>query len=367
MTPVASDLREKVATAPGPFHHLGDTILVFRGAADEVRLQTWMPNFPTPPPFQSMSHDLHYLRLPLPATARIEYRFLIRNGRRQIAIEDPLNPPIATNPFGVNSVVAGPGYRPPWFVRGRAFGEGTLTEIRVHSTGLGGRRHHRIYLPAGVASKDARTVLLVHDGFDFLQHGGLGPALDQLTQKEVIPPTAAVLLEPRDRILEYGASLAHSRHLAEEVLPHLARRLRIWSPLDRTVALGSSLGGVAALAAAAHYPKVIGAVVSLSGSFAHRSDHFWPASVFKPVITFLDAFDPRLLSGVRMYQSVGRYEGLVDFNRRLHPRLVAGGIRVKWVETWTGHDWGAWLDRLEEALTFVLPPASPPSGGRNGN
>jgi enterochelin esterase-like enzyme len=144
--------------------------------------------------------------------------------------------------------------------------------------------------------------------------------------------------------------------LVSELLPHLARRYRIWAPSGATVVLGSSLGAVAALAAASHFPKAIGAVVSLSGSFAHRSDHFWPASVFQPVIGFLDQFDPSLLEGMRMYQSVGRYEGLVDFNRRLHPRLVAGGMVVKWVETWTGHDWGAWCDRLLEALPFVLHP-----------
>lgn len=351
-----SDLLELLATANRPFHYLDDTLLVYRGEADEVRLQTWMPNFPTPPPFTSLARNLHFLRLPLPGTARIEYRLLVRRGIRQAGIEDPRNPPSASNPFGVNSVVTGPDYRPPSFEPGPALGEGTTAEIRVNSASLGGRRHHRVYLPAGVTRKEARSLLLVHDGSDFLRHGSLGRALDQLTIKGVIPPIAAILLDPRDRITEYGASPAHSRHLAEEVIPHLARRVRIWAPAHRTVALGSSLGGVAALAVAFHYPKVVGAVVSLSGSFAHRSDHFWPASVFTPVISFLDTFDPSLLAGVRMYQSVGRYEGLVDFNRRLHPRLVAGGMRVKWVEAWSGHDWGAWLDRLEEALSFALAP-----------
>lgn len=320
-----------------------------------MHLQTWMPNFPTPPPFAQISADLHYLRLPLPSTGRIEYRLRLRRGRTQTAIEDPLNPPSASNPFGVNSVVTGPQYRLPWYEKGASLGEGSLHEIRVHSSSLGGRRHHHVYLPAGITRKEARTLLLVHDGSDFLKHGGLGRALDQLVDKGVIPKLAALLVDPRDRIPEYGASINHSRHLVNEVLPHVARRLRIWAPGHRTVALGSSLGGVAALAVASHYPKAIGAVVSLSGSFAHRTDHFWPASVFLPVIDFLDSFDPSLLEGMRMYQSVGSYEGLVDFNRRLRPLLAAGGINLRSIETWTGHDWGAWRDRLEEALTFVLP------------
>jgi enterochelin esterase family protein len=352
---VPNDLLHLVETATGPFHYAGDTVLVFRDHAQAVRLQTWMPSFPDQPAFTSLASNLHFLRLPLPASARIEYRLEVHAGRRPVIIEDPLNPPSASNPFGVNSVVTGPDYERPWFESGVVAGSGSATEIRVNSLSLGGRRHHQVYLPYGVTRKDARTLLLVHDGSDFLEHGGLGRALDSLTDRQVIPPLAAILLDPRDRITEYGASVAHSRHVALEVLPHVARRLRIWAPGQRTVALGSSLGGVASVAVAAHHPGSVGAVVSLSGSFAHRTDYIWPESVFAPVISFLESFDPTLLAGFRMYQSVGRYEGLVDFNRRLHPILRAGGMNVRYVETWAGHDWASWRDRLEEALTFVLP------------
>jgi enterochelin esterase family protein len=81
-----------------------------------------------------------------------------------------------------------------------------------------------------------------------------------------------------------------------------------------------------------------------------------------PVIGFLETFDPTLLAGFRMYQSVGRYEGLIDFNRRLHPVLQAGGLQIRYQETWTGHDWVSWMDRLEDALTFVLPGPPPDQG-----
>lgn len=352
-----ADLPEELASlikgATGPFHYNGDTVLVYRGQADKVELVTWMPGFPAADTFRRVGGDLWYLRLFLPGTARIEYRLRISAGRVAAEIDDPLNPHTTSNPFGENSVVAGPAYQPPWFA-GSGF-VGSLNEIRVTSTRLGGRRHHHVYLPGGQTIKEASAVLLVHDGSDFLAHGGLGVALDRLVENGIIPPLVAILLDPWDRISEYSGSPIHSGHVVEEIIPHLSRRLRLRVPRQRTVALGSSLGAVASLALAYHYPAVVGAVASLSGSFAHRTDQFWPPAVFLPVIEFLEQLDAEVLEDSAIYQSVGRYEGLVDFNRRLRPLLSAGGARLRSVETWTGHDWAAWRDRLEDALAFLLP------------
>ena len=352
-----ADFVEQIKGGTGPFHYDGETILTYRGPADAVELVTWMPSFPPPAPFSRLDGDTWYLRLFLPATARIEYRLRVTHGRRVTEIDDPLNPASTSNPFGKNCVVTGAAYRSPWYAgSGLA---GTLSEIRVTSTRLSGRRHHSIYLPAGVTMATAKALLLVHDGSDSLEHGGLGSSLDHLVGAGSVSPLAAVLLDPWDRIREYGASASHSAHVADEVLPHLARRMRLRASREQTVAVGSSLGGVASLALAYHYPELVGGAVLLSGSFAHRVDHRWPPAVFLPVIEFLQQLDPFVLSETSIYQSVGRYEGLVDFNRRLRPILSSGGARLRSIETWTGHDWEAWRDRLEDALGFLLPRPDP--------
>lgn len=346
-------LEKRLDSASGPFHFEGDTYLVYRGKADSVDLVTWMPSFPDPGPFAFHKDDIWFLRLPLPGTARIEYRLRVRQGIHVEELDDPLNPPSASNPFGHNSVITGSRYQAPWYA-GVGHG-GELSEIRVTSSVLGGRRHHHVYLPVGQSAGSVQALLLVHDGSDFLEHGGLGVALDLLCDKGVLPPIAAVLLDPWERISEYGASMAHSAHVAGEVIPHLERRLRLKARPEATVAMGSSLGGVAALALSYHFPNRVTKVASLSGSFAHRTDTYWTPTVFLPVIAFLEHLQPDVLADCTIYQSVGRYEGLVDFNRRLRPVLGAGGARLKSVETWTGHDWGAWQDRLEDALSFLLP------------
>jgi enterochelin esterase family protein len=347
------ELLRRIETANGPFHHNGDTYVVYRGAADGVQLVTWMPGFPPVPDFSRLGADLFYLRLPLPATARIEYRLRIAHGRRHLVIDDPLNPQSTSNPFGENAVLAGADYHDPWYA-GRGLG-GQLTEIRVMSAYLGGRRHHHVYVPEGQALANATSLVLVHDGSDFLKHGGLGFALDRLVERGSLEPLVAVLLDPWDRLKEYGGFPQQSAHVAQEVIPHIARRLRIRVSRDRTVALGSSLGGLASLALAYHQPALIGKVASLSGSFFHKAGDEMPPSALLPVLDFLDHLDPLVLKDSVIYQSVGRYEGLVDGNRRLRPILSAAGVKTRSVETWTGHDWEAWRDRLEDALGFLLP------------
>ena len=97
-------LVDVLETATGPFHFEGDTYVVFRGPADRVELVTWMPSFPAVAEFRRLGTDIFFLRLPLPATARIEYRLRVAQGRRHAEIDDPLNPPATSNPFGENSV-----------------------------------------------------------------------------------------------------------------------------------------------------------------------------------------------------------------------------------------------------------------------
>ncbi|MGH8957703.1 MAG: alpha/beta hydrolase [Acidimicrobiia bacterium] len=351
-------LIELLETATGPFHYDGETFIVFRGPAERIELVTWMPGFPRVGEFQRHGADHFYLRLSLPSTARIEYRLRIMEGKRHMEIDDPLNPPSTSNPFGENSVLAGPEYQQPWYA-GSGFG-GQLTEIRVASTRLGGRRHHHVYVPAGQTLTQASALLLVHDGSDFLKHGGLGVALDRLVERGSLPPLVAILLDPWDRLGEYGGSPNHSAHVAQEVLPHVLRRLRIHAARERTVAMGSSLGALASLALAYHQPAAVGGVASLSGSYFHQAGNELPPVALFPILDFLTELDPVVLQDSVIYQSVGRYEGLVDGNRRLRPILSAAGVKLRSVETWTGHDWEAWRDQLEDALSFLLPhPDSP--------
>jgi enterochelin esterase family protein len=122
--------------------------------------------------------------------------------------------------------------------------------------------------------------------------------------------------------------------------------------------MGASLGAVAALSTAWNYPQTFRGLVLQSGSFFHRSEGSRRDEVLAPVWSFLRSFEdePRL-EGIDTYISVGRYEGVTDCNRRLAQRIRAAGVRVRYRESWDGHHWGSWRDRLAEALTWLLPGA----------
>lgn len=358
-----SSLASAALGASGPFHHAGRTVLTFQGAAQEVRLRTWMPRFPDPGPFLRIEgSDRWYLPLRLPGTARIEYRLGIKHRGRWHEVTDPTNPADATNPFGANSVVVGPDYQLPDFVEHLSPAVGELHEIRVASHVLGGRRHHHLYLPSGFRRGTTLPLLVVHDGSDFLQHAGVLSAIDFDVAREASTPIAALFLDPWHRLAEYGASRDHAIHLVEEVLPHVQRRVGLLSRPGERALIGASMGAVASLATAWHFPRFFGRIGLISGTFVHTLNDDWPAEIFAPVTAFLESLarEPRL-HGYRAFTSVGRYEGLVDFHRRLNPLLQAARLKLYSVETWDGHHWGAWRDRLTDCLRFLFPNGSQPT------
>ena len=87
---------------------------VWRGQADAVHLRHWVFGLASAQPFHRLAHtDLWHLTIDLPRGSRFEYKFdVVRNGHSQW-IRDPLNPNIAHDPFGANSVCQAEGYEVP--------------------------------------------------------------------------------------------------------------------------------------------------------------------------------------------------------------------------------------------------------------
>ncbi len=318
--------------------------------ADRVELATFMPRFPKDIGFSPDPAGGWCLEIPLPHTARIEYLLRVWEGGQSRLILDPANPETATNPFGETSVVTGSGYHPPRWLEDHPE-PGSVTEIRVSSRVLAHRRSHHIYHPAGHADSEALPLLVVHDGTDYRVHADLLRALDSLIGSGAIQPLRAVLLDPRERHIEYVGSVAHARHVLDEVLPHVARRVKVKAPFG---IMGASLGAVAALHVARHRPGVFERLFLQSGTFAQgphpELSPEMTASIREVTRTVLK--DARL-DGAWVYAGCGRYESLIDWNRSLMASLADQFMDVTFVETWSGHDWGAWRDHFEPGLRFL--------------
>jgi 1,4-alpha-glucan branching enzyme len=84
---------------------------VYRGEADAVSLRRWMHGETDGLPLERLDGtDLWHVRVPVPKGARLEYKFDIVRDGTGVWFNDPLNPEVATDPFGANSVCRTYGY-----------------------------------------------------------------------------------------------------------------------------------------------------------------------------------------------------------------------------------------------------------------
>ena len=323
--------------------------IAWHGRADGAAVKSFMPRFPGHLPMH-LSNGRWWVDLHIPSDARIEYRFEIRRGSRYESTLDPESPEIATNPFGENSVLRASGYpESPSLVPSIEWKE---RAFRVHSNAFGGRRDHRLLSPAGVRDRDPLPLLVFHDGGDYLNHAAVGGVLGAAVRAGDLPVRRGALLGPRHRNAEYAANPAHASHVVDEVIPRLQEMIGM---TPNRVIGGASLGAVASLHAAWTRPDAFTGVVLQSGTFV-LSDHSpFPPQMVSPIRAFLHAAlsDDRL-AGLRVGQSCGRFESLIDWNRMVSDRLAPVVAAHGYEERWTGHDWGAWSDTLVAALRIAL-------------
>ncbi|MGH8263607.1 MAG: alpha/beta hydrolase [Steroidobacteraceae bacterium] len=332
---------------------------IYRGKAESVLLRLWMSGLPATQSLLPLgATDLWALRIDLPENSRVEYKFEVMNEGKSELITDPLNPVMATDPFGANSVCQGYGYqRPAWTQYDPLARAGSIDELRIASAAFGEARRVRVYLPARFRRTRRYPLLVVHDGDDYLHFAELKVALDNLIHRLEIPPLVVALTQSPDRLKEYAGDMHHARFIATEVVPAFQERFPLRDEPGQRVLMGASFGAVASLHAAWSHPGVFGRLLLESGSFAfsdigeHRR-----TQVFDPVVRFMNEFrrapdEP----AQRIYMSCGIYESLIYENRSLVPLLTAAGIQVRFEEVRDGHNWENWRDRLQAGLTWLLP------------
>lgn len=332
---------------------------VFRGEATEVSLQHWVYGLQTAAPFVKVGGtDLWFYVLELPERSRIEYKILLEVGGNVQLIQDPLNPRLAHDPFGANSVCQSAGYEiPSWTHRDPAVPEGSLEERVVHSKALGGPRRVTLYKPARYRPSRRYPLLIVHDGRDYVNFASLQTVLDNLIRRLDIAGMIVALTQPPDRMEQYRDSEHHARYIAEELVPLLESELPLIGTPEGRGLMGASLGAVASLSTAIRYPDVFGRLLLQSGSFAFSDIGGHDRSpAFDRIAEMVNEYRaaPTAVSE-RVFVSCGTYESLIYENRSLVPLLRRTGMDVRFVEARDGHNWENWRDRLREGLAFLFP------------
>jgi enterochelin esterase family protein len=332
---------------------------VCRQAADRVSLRHWIYGLPSSIPLIPLGETgVWYRTMEFPKGSRVEYKFGVARGGIEEWIHDPLNPHIAPDPFGGNSVVRTADCEiPAWTLPNPETPAGRLEDLTIESQALRGKRTARVYLPAGFRTWRRYRLLVVHDGDDYLRYSRMATVLDNLIDSMEIPPLVVAFSNPGQRLIEYANDPRHARHIVNELVPALESRYPLITESTGRCLMGASFGAVAALATAWRFPGVFDSLLLQSGSFAFTDigDHT-RSPVFDRVVRFMNRVrrQPRTLPG-KIFVSCGVFESLIYENRSLVPFLQGRGVEVRYVEAYDGHNWENWRDRLRDGLTWLFP------------
>jgi enterochelin esterase-like enzyme len=359
--PDAAAVDRFLARREVPIVEGGRCTFLWRGEADEVHLVHRIVGLPERIGLRRLwGTDLWYLVLELPYGSRVNYQLDVRRGEHTERTNDPLNPKLSYSPVGSSSVCFAHGYvTPEWTEPDPEARPGELTEITVPSRALHRDCPVTLYLPARFRRTVAYPLLVVHDGGDFLQYAAAKTVLDNLIHRLDVAEMIVAFLHPKDRLVEYADSPAHSRFLTRELVPRLEAELPLVGQRSGRFLLGSSFGAVASLSAAYRAPETYGGLALLSGSFVFTdvgaADH-GGGPVFDPVVAFVNRYRarPRRVAD-RLFIGCGVFEQLITSNRSMVPTFESAGMSVLFSETRDGHTWENWRDSLRDALSWIAP------------
>jgi enterochelin esterase family protein len=341
------------AQASFPIVEDGWVHFVFRGDVEDVAVIGSMTSDSRAEPLLRVAGThLHHRSYPIEPGARWTYAFEVDFNE---PIVDPLNPRTSPGPWAPLSDVVAPGHRAVTHLAEPEGPRGRLESHEYASEQLGNSRRIQVYLPPGYDDSDARyPLLLVHDGPDWLEHGLLLNALDNLVGTRVRPLVVVFVSPLRQWWFESGGSRTepYLAMLATELVPYLEARYRLTQdPAERGLWGVRGFGLTAVFGAVAH-PDVFGLAAAQSASLGDVARHAFFAQ--------LAASPP---GAARFYVDWGRYEAHdpdsgYDFavdGRRLFDALSRAGCTVTGGEALDCHGWGSWRSRTDVLLEALFP------------
>ena len=285
--------------------------------------------------------------LELAPDAYMEYGF----GTDKNRLADPFNPQRVSNGMGqFNHWFYMPHGGPTSLAqrqRGVSRGEIIRLDLPTYLMVAGQRRRLALYKPPAAGPV---PLLLVYDGPDYLRRASLVTLVDNLIAQQRIQPIAlAMLANGRGaRMAEYGSSDGTLAFIHGVVLPAARQHLNLIDITTQPGAfgvMGASMGGLMALVAGLRLPHIFGQVLSQSGAY-HLGDYATVA---------LDLVQHLPIRPLRIWMDVGRYEWLLESNRRALALLQGRGYDVTYREYNAGHNYTAWRNDLWRGLEALFP------------
>lgn len=300
------------------------------------------------------------LELPRPAAWRIEYQLTLCDEGEPEWTVDPTNPRRVPGPFGDKSEIRFPDYREPvWLPTVPA---GTAHPVTVPGAPApdGPAVPVRLWSPPGLDADTPAPLLVVHDGTDMADRGGL---LRWASAHAVTTPLRVALLDPAPELRQdwYAAGPAYADHLADAVLPALRAQVACAS----VVGLGASLGALSMLYLHRRHPRALDGLALQSGSFFTREfdaqESTWPPfdRICAEVAAIAGPGDHR---PVPVVMTCGAVEENLANNRAMAAALTAHGYPVRFVMNPDAHTVIGWRDTWFPTLDALVdgPPRHRP-------
>ncbi|MGA9769947.1 MAG: alpha/beta hydrolase-fold protein [Blastocatellia bacterium] len=282
-----------------------------------------------------------YLSMKFPDDARIEYKYVVDENWTL----DSLNLNRKDNGVGgENNFFLMPRYKATGYTRERdTIRHGRMAALDLAADASNRKREARIYLPPGYDESSERyPTVYFGDGIEYIERAGATVIADNLIAERKMRPLIMVFLAPIDRNKEYWMNAAYVEWLVKELVPMIDSKYRTRAaPGSRAIA-GASLGGLIAAYAALTHPEVFGNVLGQSSAFQVDDGR---------IIT---DFTARERKPVNFYLETGRYEGLIDSNRKMKEALEKKGYKLAYREVNAGHNWTHWADNLADALSHLF-------------
>ena len=304
-------------------------------------LHGWEDN---PQKMTRIEKELWGFSMELPADAYLEYSFFEPRSKQRI--EDPLNWNTVYNGLGNdNHFFYMPEHSPAPLAEVRKnIPRGKVTQHVVETWMLAddGQRDVYLYRPH---VKEPVPLLIVYDGVDYLERAKLNVIVDNLIHEKRIQPIAMAFLQNGGdhRGVEYACSDATVMWLDNIILPLARRHLNLLDIKTQRGAygvMGASFGGLMSVYTGLRMPEIFGKVISQSGVFESEGRDF----------AAVDLIRARQSREIKLWMDVGRFDSLLDDNRRLQPILQESGYNVAYREFSGGHNYTCWQNEAGIAL-----------------
>ncbi|HWV16357.1 MAG TPA: enterochelin esterase [Cellvibrio sp.] len=243
--------------------------------------------------------------------------------------------------------------------------QGHLQSLRWCSESLHNARDIWVYSTASSTEQADLPLVIMLDGHYWARHMPIFSHLDGFTASGELAPAVYIFVDAINhsiRAEELTCNADFWLALQGELLPQVFALQAFTHNPARTLVVGQSFGGLAALYAALHWPERFAAVLSQSGSF------WWPdtsAAAAEGLLTGDVLAGLGREKNLHITLQVGCYEtDMLGVNRAMRAALEIGGHRISYREFRGGHDWICWRHELVSGLSqffHSIPEGSNPA------